>query len=393
MKKKYYMFGTFLLGILILNMSFGFTLAFDEGGDDPVDDPDHPEEPKEPEEPNDDKPDDDNDGVDDNKEEEEKRDICIWFGDNVVEMSSILRHGDQKDRLDMRIGYNDHGLSVRVSFGTIMRAEDPPEEPKEPEELAIESGDDHEWIEYKLEFEVYFRGFIEYVDLNDNGVYDHEIDRFIEDFGINSFQPIEYSLTPVSNDSNLHYFLLNTTNGVFAAHIYFVEEFIYLNETIIAPTQVKIDIEITNFDYINDSSQLALITKLRSETHGYEERDETKDEEDGYADDEKEVFIENDIYTGIFSWKETALVDGVEMEVKTNNLEVDLEDENIQILLINYPRGYHIYHDPKIGIAITSLLGGAQPTIIPIIVTGSVISVIGVATIASLLLRKRKIIR
>jgi len=336
------------------------------------------------------KPDDDNDGVDDNKEEEEKRDICIWFGDNVVEMSSILRHGDQKDRLDMRIGYNDHGLSVRVSFGTIMRAEEPPEE---PEELAFETGDDNEWIEYKLEFEVIFRGFIEYVDLNDNGVYDHEIDKLIEDFGINSFQPIEYSLTPISNDSNLHFFLLNTTNGVFAAHIYFVEEFIYLNDTIIAPTQVKIDIEITNFDYINDSSQLALITKLRSETHGYEERDETKDEEDGYADDEKEIFIENDIYTGIFSWKETALVDGVEMEVKTNNLEVDLEDENIQILLINYPRGNHIYHDPKIGITITSVLGITQPTIVPIIVTGSVISVIGVATIASLLLRKRKIIR
>ncbi len=411
MKKKYYMFGTFLLGILILNMSFGFTLAFDEGGDDPVDDPDHPEEPKEPvepdhpeepkepdepdnpEEPHDDKPDDDNDGVDDNKEEEEKRNICIWFGDNVVEMSSILRHGDQKDILDMRIGYKHHGLSIRVSFGTIMRVEESLEDPEEPKESAIESGDDHEWIEYKLEFEVNFRGFIEYVDLNDNGVYDHEIDRFIEDFGINSFQPIEYSLKPISNDSNLHYFLLNTTDGVFAAHIYFVEEFIYLNDTIIAPTQVKIDIEITNFDYLNDSSQLALITKLRSESFDYEEREETKDEKDGYADDEKEVFIENDIYTGIFSWKETALVDGVEMEVKTNNLETDLEDENIQILLINYPRGNHIYHDPKIGISITSILGSTQPTMVPIIITGSVISVIGVATIGSLLLRKRKIIR
>ena len=101
------MFGTFLLGILILNMNFRFTLAFDEGGDDPVDNTDHPEEPKEPDEPDhpeeplDDKPDDDNDGVDDNKEEEEKVDIYIWFGDNVVELSSILRHGDQKDRLDM----------------------------------------------------------------------------------------------------------------------------------------------------------------------------------------------------------------------------------------------------------------------------------------------------
>ena len=405
MKRKYYMLGIFLLGILVLSMSFGFTVAFedgDDGGDGPPeephepDEPDEPEEPEEPhepdepEEPHDDIPDDDHDGVDDDVEEEEKRDIVIWFGDHVIEMSSILRHGDQKDILDMRIGFNEHGLSVRVSFGTIMKVEDPAEEPEEP---AIESGDDHEWIEYKLEFEVYFRGFIEFVDLNDNGIYDHEIDKFIEDYGINSFQPISYSLTPISNDSNLHYFLLNTTDGVFAAHIYFVEEFVYLNDNIIAPTQVKIDIEITDFDYINDSSQLALITKLRSETYDYEKREETKDEQDGYGNEEEEVYIENDIYTGIFSWKETAMIDGVEMEVKTSNLDVDVEDENIQILLINYPRGNHIYHDPKIGISITTVFGATQPTIVPIIITGSVVAVIGVATVSSLILRKRKIIR
>ena len=402
MKRKYYMLGIFLLGILVLSMSFGFTVAFEDGGDggddppeephepDEPEEPEEPHEPDEPEEPHDDIPDDDHDGVDDDVEEEEKRDIVIWFGDHVIEMSSILRHGDQKDILDMRIGFNEHGLSVRVSFGTIMKVEEPPEEPKES---AIESEDDHEWIEYKLEFEVYFRGFIEFVDLNDNGIYDHEIDKFIEDYGINSFQPISYSLTPISNDSNLHYFLLNTTDGVFAAHIYFVEEFIYLNDNIIAPTQVKIDIEITDFDYINDSSQLALITKLRSETYDYEKREETKDEQDGYGNEEEEVYIENDIYTGIFSWKETAMIDGVEMEVKTSNLDVDVEDENIQILLINYPRGNHIYHDPKIGISITTVFGATQPTIVPIIITGSVVAVIGVATVSSLILRKRKIIR
>ena len=401
MKRKYYMLGIFLLGILVLSMSFGFSIAFengDDGGDDPPEEPHEPEEPQEPEEPEEphepeepEEPhDDDHDGVDDNIEEEEKRNIVIWFGDHVVEMSSTLRHGEQKDILEMRIGFNEHGLAVRVSFGTIMRVEEPPEE---PEESTIETGDDHEWIEYKLEFEVYFRGFIEYVDLNDNGIYDHEIDRFIEDYGINSFQPIAYSLTPISNDSNLHYFLLNTTDGVFAAHIYFVEEFIYLNDNILAPTQVKIDIEITDFDYINDSSQLALITKLRSEDYDYERREETRDEQDGYGTEEEEVFIENDIYTGIFSWKETAMVDGVEMEVKTNNLEVDVEDENIQILLINYPRGNHIYHDPKIGISITTVLGASQPTIVPIIVTGGVVALIGVATISTLILRKRKITR
>jgi hypothetical protein len=427
MNKKYYMLGIFLLGILVFNMSFGFTVAYDGGDDPPGDDPpeepkepedpdhpeepkepeepdnpeepkepeepDHPEEPKEPEEPIDDKPDDDKDGVDDNYEEDKKRDICIWFGDNVIELASILRQEDQKDIIDLRIAYKEYGLSVRVSYGIRIRNEEPdhPEEPNGDQKDA-EYGGEGEWTtEYKLEFEVLFRGFIEYVDLNDNGVYDHKNDTLIEDYGLHSWQPVSYSLTPISNDSNLHYFLLNTTDGVFAAHIYFVEEFVFVDDILITPTQVKIDIEITGFDYADENSQLALITKLRSETYDYEERDETLDEKDGYADEEKEVFIENDIYAGIFSWKETALIDGVEMEVKTNNLEVDVENEDIQVLLINYPRGNHIYHDPKIGISIMTITG-AIPSVIPIIITGTVVSVIGIATISGLLLRKRRII-
>ena len=400
MRKKHYMFGIFLLGILFLTMSLGNSVAFEEDPpheDPPGEEPPH-EDPPEEEPPHEDPNDEDKDGVDDDVEEDNKRTIEIWFGDNVVEMASIKRHGDQKDILEMRIGYNEHGLSVRVSFGTIIRTivEDPPvEDPEEP--MNIQTGDDHveEWIEYRLEFEVNFPGLIEYVDLNDNGVFDHEIDHFIEDYGISSFQPISYILKPISDDSNLHYFLLNTTDGVFAAHIYFVEEFVYVDETLISPTQVKIDIEISNFNYINDSSQLALITKLRFEGNG-QEKDLTEDEKDGYANDEKEIFVTNDEYTGIFSWKETALIDGVEMDVLTNNLEVDVEDEHVQILLINYPRGSHIYHDPKIGISIISI---SVPTnsLTPIIITGTLVSVIGVAAIVGLIagvvvMKKRRII-
>ena len=376
MKRKYYLLGICLIGILLFSVNFGNVLAIedDEPGDEEPKEPEEPEEPKEPEDPKDD----DNDGVDDDVEEEEKRDVIIWFGDNVVEMASILRHGEQKDIIEMRIGYKELGIAIRVSFGTYMKIN----ESEEPEESSgkAEGGDDcEEWIEYKLEFEVYFKGLIEYVDLNGNGVFDFKNDTLIEDYGINSFQPIEYSLSPISGDSNLHYFLLNTTDGIFATHIYFVEEFTYVEDNLISPTEAKIDIEITNYNYLNDSSQLALITKLRSDGDYYEEREN--------AEDEKEVFIENDIYTGIFSWKETALIDGVEMEVKTNELEID-EDENIQILLLNYPRGNHIYHDPKIGISI--LVVDSQNVLTPIIITGTLVAIIGAAVATGFVLRKRR---
>ena len=41
--------------------------------------------------------------------------------------------------------------------------------------------------------------------------------------------------------------------------------------------------------------------------------------------------------------------------------ELEYEGEHYQKLLICYPRGYHIYHDPKIGIFIGSVVSGVSP--------------------------------
>ena len=110
----------------------------------------------------------------------------------------------------------------------------------------------------------------------------------------------------------------------------------------------------------------------------------------GNAADEKEVFTQNEEYTGIFSWKETAMIDGVEMPVLTNELEIECEDEHIQKLLFNYPRGNHIYHDPKIGIFIGMPVDGD----LSILITIGAISVVGVTSIVviGVILRRRRIL-
>lgn len=92
----------------------------------------------------------------------------------------------------------------------------------------------------------------------------------------------------------------------------------------VTPTEAKIDIEIKNFNYINNSSQIALYTKLKSDKE-YEEEDETEDEENEYAEDEKEVKTTSNGYTGIFTWAEKAEVDGVSKEVLTSDIEEDDE--------------------------------------------------------------------
>jgi hypothetical protein len=390
MKRKNFMFGVFLLGMLFLTASLSNSVAIEDEvpGEEEPGEPDHPIE-EEPE-----IPDEDHDGVDDNFEHENKRDISIWIGDNVIEITSIRRNSDHKDIIDMRIGFGAEGISVRVSFGTIIRnpeCEEPHEEPvSDGEEGELLWVDDCEIIQHKLKFEVRFLGLIEFVDLNNNDILDFEIDEIIEDYGFNSFQQPEYTLQSISDDTYLHYILLNTTDGVFATHIYFPEEFVYVDEILISPTQVKIDIEITDFNYIDANSQLALYTLLWSEAIGYEESEETEDERDGHASEEKEVYIQSGEYTGIFSWKETALIDDVEMPVFTNRIIVDGDHEHLEKLYISYPRGNHIYHDPKIGIYINVI---QTPSILmPIIITIGVASVIGITTVAFVVMRKRRII-
>jgi len=370
MKNKYFLLGLFVVGILIVSVSVGY--GFEVTGDGEEGDG------------GDEIPDEDKDGIDDDVEDSNKRDIEVWIGENVIEVASIRRQEEKKDIIDLRVGFNEWGVSVRVSYGTFVKCEN--EEPPESEKEIVTNYENYcEYeIEYKLKFEVMFRGLVEFVDMNENGVLDEEVDEIISDYGFYEFQPIDYSLTSISDDSNLHYILLNTTDGVFALHIFLVEEFVYVNETLISPTQAKIDIEITNYPYLDDNSQLALITKLWSEEK-YRERDETYDEKEGYSDDEKDVFIKKSEYSGFFSWKETALIDGVEMDVFTK--ELNYEDEHLQKLLICYPRGNHIYHDPKIGIFISQSLGA-----IVIIFTGTLISVIGAAVIVILILRKRRIL-
>ncbi|MFX1311989.1 MAG: hypothetical protein ACFFHD_05200 [Promethearchaeota archaeon] len=385
MNKKYKFLEFFLMGILLLNMTFGLTVAVDEKKDE------NPDEPK------DDK---DNDGIKDEVEDETKRDIEIWFGENVIEMASINYSEDKKDIMDLRIQYDKGGIKIRVSFRALVKINCTDEEEDKEEcikedqsEKEIKCEDDcTEWIvQSELMFEVRFIALIEYLDLNDNGIFEDELDECIEEYGINSFQSVIYEELNISDESKLHYFLLNTTDSVFATHIYFPEEFVFVNETLVAPTQIKVAIEITNYDYIENNSRIALYTKLISEGL-YEEREETEDEKQGYAEDEKEVFVENEGHTGIFSWKETAIVDGVEMPVLTNQLDIECKEENIQKLLFNYPHGYHIFHDPKIGIILEDLSADSHSRS-SIIIIGPIVGVAGFTIIAmGIFLKKRRII-
>jgi len=335
--KKYNLFGMLFLGILILTSASILVSAID----------------------------DDDDGINDEFEELHKRDIDIEFVSNQVQIESSLRSGNQIDEIQLAITYDSEGLSIEISYDSEMTSENS--------------------TEFEIEFGVIFRELIEFVDVDDDGIYNPSIDDTVQEVPLDSFQPVIYTPLNISDDTMLHYFIFNTTSGVFTAHVYLVEEFDIVNGTFIKPTQTKIDIEITDFNYINASSQLALCTKLESEVE-YEDDENTENEEDGHASDEKGVITSNNDYAGFFTWTENATIDGVSMEVLASPIQVDDDDVDEQKMYLNYPRGNHIYHDPVMGVMVIP----KTSEIIPIIVIVSILSSIGIGGVILILILRRR---
>ncbi len=272
--------------------------------------------------------DDDEDGVDDEYEEENEREVKIEYSDNEIQIESELKNGENKDEFQIKVEALDD-LGIKLEYES---------------EITI----DTEEIEVELEFKVIFKSLIEFVDFDGDGLYNSDNDTEIQEYKLDNFNAIEYTPQMQPDNSTLHYFKIITVDNVFTAHLFITEEFMDLSTTILSPAKLKIDIEILNFPYLDDASQLALYTKLETDSE-LEENDETEDEENGFVENERGIVTSMNGFMADFTWAETALVDGTEMSVSTTPIDTDDIDANDDKIYIIYPRGTHIYHDPKIG--------------------------------------------
>ncbi|MFW9774037.1 MAG: hypothetical protein ACFFA2_04375 [Promethearchaeota archaeon] len=310
--------------------------------------------------------DEDSDGIDDDYEESTKRHIEVELLSDEIKVESLLREGPI-DQIELNVKYDNNGVDIKVSYESEYIAENE--------------------TEFEIEFEANFRELIEFVDLNSNGIYEPLIDTTIQEIPLDSFKPAVYTSSNISTDTTLHYIFINSTDGTFAAHLYVVEEFAIVNGTFIAPTSLKIDIEINNFNYLNGNSQLALYVKLSSSSE-YEYQEETEDEKDGYTSNESGVKTELNNFIGAFTWKENATIDGISKQVLASEIETDDDDESEQKFYLNYPRGDYIYHDPTM--SIYSIQAGTDW--LPFVLIGVIIGVVAVISASSILIyRKRRI--
>jgi hypothetical protein len=274
--------------------------------------------------------DEDDDDIDDDYEDEHGRVVKVENGTDEIKLESELKTGDRKDQFTVKVHAGDD-LGIKLEY-------------ESESETAL-----GEETELEIEFKVVFKSLIEFVDIDGDGLYNTSVDEEIQVYRLDDFSPIVYDPQVQPDLSTLHYLNVSTTDGVFTAHIFVAGEFMDMGATILTPTQVKIDIEILNFTYWNDNSQLALYTKLESD-YEVEEEEQTEDERLGFSPAASESGLQSEMngFMAGFTWAEQADVDGIMKDVFVTSLDSDDVDPNDDKMYIIYPRGTRIYHDPKI---------------------------------------------
>jgi len=277
----------------------------------------------------------DDDSIDDETEERNRRETETEIEDYSIQVKTELKNGENKDEIKIKFSVDDN--------------------PKFKLEYSSEAGD----LEYELEFTIKFKSITEYNDLDSNGMYNKSVDEKVQEYRFEDieFLPIQYSTI---ENTNITKFNATTVDGVFSLVFYVSGEFALIDGSLVAPTEMKIDIGIHNFPYLNETSRLALYTKLESESE-YEYDEETDDETEGFSSEEVEVEVTTGEFTGFFSWSEIVVVDGIDQSVLASPIGNDDIDDNEQKIYLNYPHGIHIIHDPKIGV--TGLLSMVSPSI------------------------------
>ncbi|MGY5859563.1 MAG: hypothetical protein RTU63_09345 [Candidatus Thorarchaeota archaeon] len=294
------------------------------------------------------------------------REVTVTVTPTHAEIESELESGGTEDSFKIEVDVGEGGVEFKVEFETESTTN-----------------------ETEREFEVDFDSLIEYIDVNDNGVYDDSVDTDIQTLELVSFEPIAYTIGNASGIP-VHIFDVMTTDGIFGARIYATGDFTNVNGSVIAPTQVKIDVMIYNFNFTDVNSQLALKVELETSLETSYDAD-TEDEDDGRAVDEAEIDVLMTDLNGFFSWKESAEIDGVTHMVNSSIHETTATEQEIYL---NYPQGDEIIHDPKIGFENLLLVAssGTSPVgnivdilagnSVPIIAAVAAIAVIGVIVVA-----------
>ncbi len=172
------------------------------------------------------------------------------------------------------------------------------------------------------------------------------------------YKPLEHSTQSVLKVERIT-LEAETTDGVFTIRMH-VSNSIFINETVVlSPYEMKIDFIIDEYPYVEDDTQVALLSIVAvGNAKWYDDLPpDYKEEWQSFVEEDGMNFpIEGG--AGYFSWAKQADVDGVNRSVSVNTLAQFAEFKwtpekstsvGLKYIAMTYARGERITHDPKLG--------------------------------------------
>lgn len=219
-------------------------------------------------------------------------------------------------------------------------------------------------------FSLIIEQLIEFNDINANGKYDHnDIVRSSLLMSNVTFTNITYTNRTTSDGKTFTFVETHTLDGLFAIVLYLVSERITVSNTTLTQKEIKIDFRINNYPFVNQSSQLALVTQVETPFMVTPEQN-TYNEKQGTATQESGLNISSANRSGFFTWANEVIVDNITYPVNVTVISEteqtftgdDTETFTQTQVIFSYPRGERIIHDPKIGVI--EYLGGILPSVL-----------------------------
>lgn len=203
---------------------------------------------------------------------------------------------------------------------------------------------ENETVEARLQLTM--EALLEFVDADGDGRFGIR-DAVVQEFEVDdlSSAPIEVEDTPEGHRIAVTYTDASTLALGLVFHV--VENVTEVDGVRVLPTEVKFDVYVENFPFQGPDTLLGLQLELKVEAAPRL----------NFTGDQPELRAAGERYATFFRWSETVAVDGETAAVRATvvQVETELEDdefEEVRTVVLAYPRGTILVHDPSVGVAL-----------------------------------------
>ncbi len=304
--------------------------------------------------------------VGENKRQYEKRNVEIRQHQKRAEIQSSWKGNNSEDSLNMNFDFEEGYPKININY----------EAEKKNKQV-------------QLSFNLVFKKVFEFIDQNQNGRYD-EKDEIVKSEDLNQ---VEFKNINYDNKKGGYNFNTESIDSSIRFRVQGEDEFAKYGSETLTPSEAKVNLEL-DYDFERDDSMLGLKITVESQHEKYLQQ-RTYDEEKGYAFDESGLKLKDNNYSGFFTWKNTAEVDGEDKPVNATFISESAVGTTggEDVLYLCYQQGSEITHDPKVGVVGESALSYSsvkdEPILFFLMVLGVTISISAVVFYGGIYYRRK----